>query len=182
MPPRRREATAFLGLGSNLGDRLAHLQDAVDLLHSRPGLRVVKLSSAYETEPVGGEHVGDEFLNLVVRVATRASPQRLLTASQAVEQALGRVRTVRWGPRTIDVDILLYDQRAVQTRRLQIPHPRLHERAFVLVPLCELAPDHPLPDGRTVAEVRDALGAAAGVEVSQLEVELPTSRNGGARA
>lgn len=181
LPPRRRESFTFLGLGSNLGDRLAYLQDAVELLHARPGVRVDAVSSVYETAPVGGPEQ-DPFLNIAVRAVTRSSPRRLLAACQAVEQVLGRVRTERWGPRTLDVDILLYEQRVIATRRLVIPHPRMHERAFVLVPLLEVAPGWTLPDGRSVAQVLADLAPIEGVRQVGSQVRLPTTRAGEAPA
>jgi 2-amino-4-hydroxy-6-hydroxymethyldihydropteridine diphosphokinase len=172
LPPRRQEIFAFLGLGSNLGDRLTHLQEAVDLLHRRPSLRVDAVSSVYETEPVGGPEQGP-FLNMAVRVATRRSPRRLLAACFGVEQALGRKRLERWGPRTIDIDILLYGNRAFATRRLTVPHPRLVERPFALIPLLEVAPGMTLPDGRSLASVIGGLAPIEGVHMVGSQVHLP---------
>lgn len=128
---------AYLSLGSNLGDRLEHLKRGVAGLHEMPGVRVTRLSAVYETEPVGvsGQN---RYLNLVAQLETSLSPHDLLKACQAVESANGRVRTVRWGPRTLDIDLLLYDGITMQTPELEIPHPRMHERAFVLVPLSTL--------------------------------------------
>jgi 2-amino-4-hydroxy-6-hydroxymethyldihydropteridine diphosphokinase len=131
---------AYLGLGSNLGDRLGHLQRAVDALEATAGVTVVAVSSVYETAPVGGPEQ-DDFLNAVVAVDTDRSPSDLLTVAMEVEQLEARVRTVRWGPRTLDVDILLYGDERVSTPDLEIPHPRMHERAFVLAPLHDVAPD-----------------------------------------
>lgn len=143
MTPANR---AFLSLGSNLGDRAATLHAALEEL-GRRGVRIVRRSSLYETAPVGvtGQPV---FLNLAVEVETTLEPEDLLAACQAVERDLGRVRVERWGPRTVDIDILLYDHRTVATPELVIPHPRLTERRFVLVPLLEIAPQAALPDGR----------------------------------
>lgn len=172
MPPRGQEAFAFLGLGSNIGDRLGHLQEAVELLDLRPGIRVDAVSSVYETDPVGGPEQ-DPFLNMAVRVATRRSPRRLLAACQAVEQALGRKRTVRWGPRTIDVDILLYGDRTIATRRLVVPHPRLTERPFALIPLMEVAPGTKLPDGRSLGTVLGGLAPIEGVRMVGSQVHVP---------
>ena len=148
---------AYLGLGSNLGDRLANLQRAVDLLGER-GPRVLRSSRVYETDPVGGPEQPD-YLNAVVDAETELEPRGLLDACLAVEAALGRVRAERWGPRVIDVDLLTYDDREVGEPGLEIPHPRMHERAFVLVPLLELDADPPLPGGRKIASLR--LGALA---------------------
>src|SRR5262245_35816398 len=124
--------TVYLGLGSNLGDRLEHLREAVRLL--APAVKVTAHSSYYETDPVG---VTDQplFLNAVVRGETDLSPGDLLTLCKHIEAERQRVATVRWGPRTCDVDILLYGDLALDTPDLTIPHARMHERAFVLVPL-----------------------------------------------
>jgi len=131
---------AYLGLGSNLGDRLAHLQHAVDALSAVDGIDVVAVSRVYETAPVGGP-AQDDFLNAVLAVDTSLEPAALLAAAQAAEQGEQRVRTVRWGPRTLDVDVLRYGDERVSTPDLEIPHPRMHERAFVLAPLHDVAPE-----------------------------------------
>jgi 2-amino-4-hydroxy-6-hydroxymethyldihydropteridine diphosphokinase len=131
---------AYLGLGSNLGDRLGHLQRAVDALGATAGLDVVAVSSVYETAPVGGP-AQDDFLNAVVAVDTDIAPHDLLAVAMDVEQREARVRSVRWGPRTLDVDILLYGDEHVDAPDLEIPHPRMGERAFVLAPLHDVAPD-----------------------------------------
>ncbi len=141
----------FLSLGSNLGDRRAHLEEALWRLEEGC-VRVVRRSSWYETEPVGYTDQ-PAFLNLVVEVRTSLTPRALLRRAQEVELALGRVRTVRWGPRTADVDLLLYGRRVIREPDLVVPHPRLRERAFVLVPLYELDPDLVLPDGTPVASL-----------------------------
>lgn len=169
---RRRERWAFLGLGSNLGDRLDHLQRAVDLLHDTDGVRVDGVSSVYETEPVGGPEQG-AFLNVAVRVASRRGPWRLLRACQAVERKLGRVREVRWGPRTIDVDILLYEGRVVALPGLEIPHPRLAERPFALVPLIEVAPGETMPDGRRLSSLLVDLAPIEGVTMAGEQIQVP---------
>jgi 2-amino-4-hydroxy-6-hydroxymethyldihydropteridine diphosphokinase len=131
---------AYLGLGSNLGDRLTHLQRAIDALAATDGIEVVAVSRVYETAPVGGPEQ-DDFLNAVLAVDTTLDPAALLAAAQAAEQGEQRVRTVRWGPRTLDVDILRYGDERVSTPDLEIPHPRMEERAFVLAPLHDVAPD-----------------------------------------
>jgi 2-amino-4-hydroxy-6-hydroxymethyldihydropteridine diphosphokinase len=133
-------ARAFLGLGSNLGDRRALLQAAVAVL---PDL--VAVSPLYETDPVGGPEQGP-FLNLVVQLDTTLSPRQLLQAAQGCEQAAVRVRTERWGPRTLDVDVLLVEgddgaALVVDEPDLQVPHPRVWQRRFVLAPMRDLAPD-----------------------------------------
>jgi len=130
--PQRR---VFVGLGSNLGDRWAHLARAVAGLPD-----VVAVSGVYETEPVGGPPQGP-YLNLVVGLWTARSARELLELGQRLEQAAGRVRTVRFGPRTLDVDLLWIEGETVQEPDLEVPHPRMAERRFVLAPLAELAPE-----------------------------------------
>jgi 2-amino-4-hydroxy-6-hydroxymethyldihydropteridine diphosphokinase len=130
---------AYLGLGSNVGDRLAHLQGAVDGLGSTPGVMVVAVSPVYETDPVGGQPQ-DDYLNAVVAVETELGPRALLGVAQDLEARAGRVRAERWGPRTLDVDVLLVGDATVDDDDLVVPHPRMRERAFVLVPLADLEP------------------------------------------
>ena len=130
-----------LGLGSNLGDRDATLQAAVDALAAR-GIRVLRSSSVYETEPVGGPSQ-PAYRNAVIDIETDLAPHALLDACLDVEAELGRVRSERWGPRTIDVDLLTCGDMRIADVRLTLPHPRMHERAFVLVPLAELMGGEP---------------------------------------
>jgi len=153
--------TAFLALGSNVGDRLANLQEAVDLLGGVGDIEVVRSSRVYETEPVGPAQ--PEYLNAALEVRTSLAPGELLAACLNVEDAIGRVRLERWGPRNIDVDVLTYGDQDVDEPDLTIPHPRMHERAFVLVPLLELTADPHLPGGRRVADLR--LGTAVMTDV-----------------
>ena len=144
--------TVYLGLGSNLGDRRGLISDALRLLED-PRLKVTRVSGAYETEPLG--FAGQPwFLNLVAEAETSLFPLQLLGRLQRVERQLGRARTVVNGPRTIDIDILFYGRSVVQAPRLTVPHPRAHERRFVLEPLAELAPElvHPVL-GMTVREL-----------------------------
>ncbi|WP_089971888.1 2-amino-4-hydroxy-6-hydroxymethyldihydropteridine diphosphokinase [Lihuaxuella thermophila] len=136
--------TAYLGLGANLGDRQSQLRQAIERLNQTPGIRVTRLSSVYETAPVGYLDQPN-FYNLVAEVKTTLTPNALLSVILQIEQKLHRVREVRWGPRTIDIDILLYGDRAIEQDELQIPHPRMKERAFVLVPLSELAGNKIIP-------------------------------------
>ena len=143
--------TAFLGLGSNIGDRKANLARAVAMLAAHPQIEVVDVSSIHETEPVGYTKQPD-FLNAVARVETTLRPRELLDVILAIEAEMGRERTIRWGPRVIDIDILLFDGEQVDEPGLQIPHPRMMERQFVLEPLAEIAPDLVLPNGRTARQ------------------------------
>lgn len=140
---------AHLALGSNLGDRLAHLQSAIDGLRATDKIVVVAVSGVYETDPVGGPEQG-AYLNAVVAIDTALGPWELLAVAQQLEADAARVRSVRWGPRTLDVDVLLYDDVTLDDERLTIPHPRMWERAFVLVPLADVAPErvdgHAIPD------------------------------------
>lgn len=146
----------YLSLGSNIGNREANLRDAIARLEA-PDLRVTRVSPAYETEPVDYR---DQrwFLNLVVEAETTLFPMMLLARTGRIERELGRVRTVPKGPRTIDIDILLYGNAVVRTAALEIPHPRMGERRFVLAPLADLAPElrHPI----THEPVRRMLEAA----------------------
>ncbi|NPV53657.1 MAG: 2-amino-4-hydroxy-6-hydroxymethyldihydropteridine diphosphokinase [Firmicutes bacterium] len=130
---------AYLGLGSNLGDREANLRRALQLLVEGPGVTLLKVSPLYETDPVGYTEQGP-FLNAVVEIETTLDPHQLLARALHVEDALGRVRPVRWGPRTVDIDILLYGNRTIRDKDLEIPHPRMWQRGFVLVPLADLNP------------------------------------------
>ncbi len=131
--------TAYVGLGSNLGDRRAHLQAAVDALARADGVTVVRLSRVYETDPVGGPEQG-AYLNAVVALDVALDPHALLQLAHRIEDGAHRVRRERWGPRTLDVDILLYDELRIDDIDLTIPHPRMWERGFVLAPLRDVAP------------------------------------------
>jgi 2-amino-4-hydroxy-6-hydroxymethyldihydropteridine diphosphokinase len=127
---------AFLGLGSNLGDRRRHLRNAVVNLPD-----VIRVSPVYETDPVGGPPGQDSYLNLVVELSTDRTARQLLAVARAAEETAQRVRQERWGPRTLDVDVLLVGDTIINDAGLVVPHPRMWERAFVLVPLYDLAPD-----------------------------------------
>ena len=153
MTGRGASRRAYLGLGSNLGDRLAHLQGAVDGLAATEGVTVVAASAVYETSPVGGPPQPD-YLNAVVAVDTDRSARFLLNVAQRLEAAAERVRSGRWGPRTLDVDVLLVGDEEVHEPDLEVPHPRLHERAFVLVPLADVDEDRARPRPADQAGVR----------------------------
>ncbi len=133
---RRAGRRAFVALGSNLGDRWANLRGGLAELPD-----VVAASPVYETEPIGGPPEQGHYLNMVAELFTTATPLELLVAAQRAEVAAGRVRTVRWGPRSLDVDILLVGDLTVDVPALQVPHPRMWQRGFVLVPLADLAPE-----------------------------------------
>ena len=165
---------AFLALGSNLGDRLANLQRATDLLDGIEGIEVRRSSRVYETEPVGPPQ--PEYLNAVLEVRTSLEPSELLAACLGVEDALGRVRRERWGPRTVDVDVLTYGDEDVDEPDLTIPHPRMHERGFVLAPLLELTADPRLPGGRRVADLRLGPASLAAVRPFAPPLRVPGRR------
>ena len=149
-----RSRQAFVGVGANLGDRWAAIRRAKAALARVPGIAGVEASAVYETAPVG---VLDqpEFLNLVLGIETTLAPEVLLAVLHRLEQAAGRRREkeVRWGPRALDLDLLLYDNLELETPELIVPHPRLTERRFALEPLVELDPQLSLPDGRKLAEI-----------------------------
>lgn len=149
---------AVVALGSNLGNRLDTLQGAVDALEDTPGVRILAVSSVFETEAVGGPAEQPNYLNAVVVLRTSLSPRDLLERANAVEDAFGRVRTVRWGARTLDVDILAYDGVTSDAPELQLPHPRAHERVFVLAPWLDADPQAEIPGHGRVAELLDGLG------------------------
>ena len=159
-PSRLRESTevppAYIGLGSNLGDRSSSFSRALELLDAEPGVRVLAVSSLRETDPVGYLDQ-PRFLNAACVVETELSPRELLEHLLAIERVLGRSREAsRFGPRTIDLDLLLYGDETIDEPGLTVPHPRLPDRPFALEPLAELDPELTLPDGR---RIRDLLPA-----------------------
>jgi 2-amino-4-hydroxy-6-hydroxymethyldihydropteridine diphosphokinase len=150
---------AYIGLGSNLGDREASLRQALEHLAQAPETSVVRASSLYDTEPVGVEDQ-PHFLNAVAQLETQLTPRQLLWNLMLIERRLGRVRSQRWGPRTLDLDLLLYEDLVLEEDDLQLPHPELTKRSFVLVPLVELEPllVHPIT-GETMLALLQRLGA-----------------------
>jgi 2-amino-4-hydroxy-6-hydroxymethyldihydropteridine diphosphokinase len=141
-----------LSLGSNLGDRLDNLQEAIDALFDAPGLDFLGLSPVYETKPVGGPEQGD-FLNVVIVADSRVAPESLLERVLAIEESMDRTREVRWGPRTLDIDIVMMGDVTSDDPDLLLPHPRARERAFVLQPWCDLEPDATLPGQGRVTDL-----------------------------
>jgi len=137
--------TAYIAIGSNLGDRQSFIERALQQLGEHSEIKVVQTSSVLETEPVG-PGPQDQYLNAVLQIQTTLQPHPLLDFLIEIEHRLGRIRREKWGPRTIDLDILLFDDRVIDEQSLTIPHPRLQDRTFVLIPLCEIAPRmvHPL--------------------------------------
>ncbi|OEG00320.1 2-amino-4-hydroxy-6-hydroxymethyldihydropteridine diphosphokinase [Vulcanibacillus modesticaldus] len=127
----------FLGLGSNIGDRYQNMKEAILTLNGHKSIELIKESSIYETEPFGLKEQPD-FLNMVIEINTILSPEELLEYIHEIEHKLGRKREVHWGPRTIDIDILLYGDKIIRSQNLQVPHPYLSQRLFVLVPLSEI--------------------------------------------
>jgi 2-amino-4-hydroxy-6-hydroxymethyldihydropteridine diphosphokinase len=148
-----------LALGSNLGDRLASLQRGVDVLCAAPGLFGVEVSPVYETAPVGGPDQPD-YLNAVLVATTTLSARAVLSRSQEAESALGRVRAQRWGPRTLDVDVIVYGAEVSDDPELTLPHPRAHERAFVLAPWHDVDPGAVIPGRGPVADLLAVAGSA----------------------
>lgn len=144
---------AFISIGSNIGARHVYLGEAVEALNNRTDTEVEQVSSVYETAPVGYTDQAD-FLNIVIKVRTSLVAADLLASCQEIEQNLGRERTIRWGPRTVDLDILLFNEEQIETETLSVPHPRMAERAFVLIPLLEISPNAKDPvDGQLYAEL-----------------------------
>ncbi len=163
---------AYVALGSNLGDREANMKRAVEELGRREGISVAEMSSFLETDPVGGPEGQEKYLNAAASLDTMLTPRELLDACMEVERELGRTRGAddeRWGPRTMDIDILLYGDEIVHEPGFRIPHPRMHERMFVLAPLAEIAPDarHPILM-MTADELLDGIEMASGSRMVQV--------------
>ncbi|MFJ2774473.1 2-amino-4-hydroxy-6-hydroxymethyldihydropteridine diphosphokinase [Streptomyces sp. NPDC087300] len=165
---------AVISLGSNLGNRLETLQGAVDALEDTPGLRVKAVSPVYETEPWGVEPGSQpSYFNAVVVVKTTLPPASLLERAHAVEEAFHRVRDERWGPRTIDVDIVAYADVVSDDPTLTLPHPRAHERAFVLAPWHDVEPEAQVAGRGPVAELLAGIGRDGVLPRADLELRLP---------
>ncbi len=142
---------AYLGIGGNIGDRKANIQKALELLKQHDKINILKVSSIYETEPVGYAEQ-DWFYNIAAEIDTTLDPYELLEHCNKVEKELKRERLIRWGPRTIDIDILLYEDVKLDESKLTIPHPRMAERAFVMIPLSEIAPDIKI-ESRSISDI-----------------------------
>ncbi|MGY3203210.1 2-amino-4-hydroxy-6-hydroxymethyldihydropteridine diphosphokinase [Streptomyces sp. TE5632] len=165
---------AVVALGANLGNRLETLQGAVDALEDTPGIRVKAVSPVYETEPWGVEPGSQpSYFNAVVVLKTTLPPSSLLERAHAVEEAFHRVRDERWGPRTLDVDIIAYADLLSDDPRLTLPHPRAHERAFVLAPWHDADPEAVLPGRGPVAALLGAIGREGVMPRTDLELRLP---------
>jgi 2-amino-4-hydroxy-6-hydroxymethyldihydropteridine diphosphokinase len=171
-PPRGRGRPVVLALGSNLGDRLAHLQAALDALCSGTRLRCQAVSGVYESAAVGGPAQPD-YLNAVLLASSALPAREILGLGQAAEQAEGRVRTVRWGPRTVDVDLIACGSEVSSDPELTLPHPRAHERAFVLAPWLEIDPAACIPGRGQAAELLGRLGAQHLTRRADLSLRLP---------
>lgn len=166
MPPLRK---VVFSIGSNLGDRLEHLEEAVRMLASTPGLEVVAVSPTYETAAVGGPEGNPDFLNAVVVAETIQSAEAMLARAQAIEEAGGRTREVHWGPRTLDVDIVVYGDKLINLPELVVPHPHAHERAFVLAPWVDVDAEATLPGH---GPIRDLLAGLDTSGVRRLEASI----------
>ncbi|MCL2304551.1 MAG: 2-amino-4-hydroxy-6-hydroxymethyldihydropteridine diphosphokinase [Planctomycetaceae bacterium] len=176
MPPF---SAVLLAFGANLGDPRSQISDAWNRVAQIPGVRGERLSSFYVTEPVGGPQGQPDFLNCAGLVHTELSPERFLDEIQSIETAMGRVRTEHWGPRIIDIDILLFGDCVIQTDRLTIPHPRMHERSFVLDPATEIAPEmiHPIFK-KSVQQMRNAFRSCSSCTTQREQVQRGSAAKG----
>lgn len=161
----------FMGLGTNIGNRSLNLRRAIDFL-AHKGIKVKKASAVYETEPIGVVEQ-NWFYNMVVEGNTESSPEELLLIAKSIEQEMGREESIKWGPRLIDIDVLLYDNLVVETEvdghKLKLPHPELKNRAFVILPLLEIEPKAMLPDGTKVSVFLNQVKDQA---VKKLDIKL----------
>ena len=155
---------AYVGIGANLGDAGANVADALVRLGAAGSVTLLRASSSYRSAPVDSS--GDDYINAVACIDTDLHPQDLLAALHAIEQAHGRERPYRNAPRTLDLDLLLYGDERIDTPTLTVPHPRMHERAFVLAPLLEIAPDVAIPG---LGPARDHLAGVAGQDITRLD-------------
>jgi 2-amino-4-hydroxy-6-hydroxymethyldihydropteridine diphosphokinase len=158
-------------VGSNLGDRLGNLQGAVDAIRDTPDVIVVDVSAVYETEAVGGPSDNPPFLNLVIVAETTLEPRTLLERAQAIEDAYGRVRDERWGPRTLDVDLIMVGRNVTDEADLKVPHPLAHQRGFVLLPWSEIDPAGAVPGKGSVADLLSAVDTSGVVRRDDLQIE-----------
>jgi len=158
-------------VGSNLGDRLSNLQGAVDAIRDTPDVVVVDVSGVYETEAVGGPADNPQFLNLVIVAESTLEPRTLLERAQAIEDAYGRVRTEHWGPRTLDVDLIMVGKNVTDETDLKVPHPLAHERGFVLLPWLEVDPAAAVPGRGAVAELVKDTDLTGVVRRADLQIE-----------
>lgn len=156
----------YIALGSNLGDKLGYLKDARQALSEQPQITVLASSKLYETAPYGDVEQ-DDFLNAAVKIETKLDPQELLDVLHQIEAELGRERLIHWGPRTIDLDILLFDDAVIQTKTLTIPHPELTKRSFVLIPLKDIYDGE--INGKSLTEWIEASGNANEVRGSDVK-------------
>ena len=155
--------TAYLALGSNIGDRRENMRNAIKIIAEHESNRIIRVSSLYLTKPVGIEDQPD-FLNAVIQIETALAPTELLGFCRNIEKRLGRKRTIKWGPRVLDIDILLYGDISLQAEDLIIPHPYMMERAFVLIPLAEIAPDLDLSGNLKASDAAEEI-SCEGIEV-----------------
>jgi 2-amino-4-hydroxy-6-hydroxymethyldihydropteridine diphosphokinase len=170
LPPGSRRVV--LALGSNLGDRLANLQAGIDVLAAAPGLGRLSVSPVYETEPVGGP-AQDDYLNVVVSAETALPARAILDRARQAEAALGRVRAQRWGPRTLDVDIIVCGTEISTDPELTLPHPRAHERSFVLAPWHDLDPAAQIPGRGPIAELLAEISGTGIRRVPEASLRVP---------
>lgn len=171
-----RTAQAFIGLGSNLQNPVRQVSEALLRIKQLPHTQLKKVSSNYLSSPLGPADQPD-FINCVAAISTQLTPEQLLDHLQSIENQQGRIRSLKWGPRTLDLDILIYEDKVIQNTRLTIPHPGLKERVFFIYPLFELAPQWILPDGTTIADLKNTLVPAAGSIRQLIPGENPYAQN-----